>query len=110
MHPALAAFPSRRFYAARLASAVAAAQRAPPAGVRWPNASCALAFVEVLREERLGLANPTPNPAPTLPLTRWRARSASSYPPPPGPGSLHTGSLHAGSLHSSTRKPTPPLG
>ena len=47
MHPALAAFPSRRFYSARLRSATPAALRPPPAALRWPNASCALAFVEV---------------------------------------------------------------
>ena len=53
MHPALADFPSGRFYASRLRSAVTAADRPPPKGVRWPNATCAAAFIDVAGEERL---------------------------------------------------------
>ena len=52
MHPALADFPSRRFYGGRLQSAVDAADRPPPRGVVWPNAECAVAFVEVEGDER----------------------------------------------------------
>ncbi len=53
MHPALAEFPSRRFYQSRLRSAVSAAERPPPRGVRWPNATCAAAFVDVAGAEAL---------------------------------------------------------
>ena len=48
MHPALAFFPSGRFYGGRLKDGVAAADRKQPRGVAWPAPSGApLAFLDV---------------------------------------------------------------
>lgn len=52
MHPALAAFPSARFYGRRLRSGTPASQRAPPRGFPWPLPGVPLAFVSVFGAER----------------------------------------------------------
>jgi regulator of nonsense transcripts 1 len=45
MHPALARFPSRRFYQGLLKDGVKASERPPPQGVEWPSASTPAAVV-----------------------------------------------------------------
>ncbi|KAK9812656.1 hypothetical protein WJX72_001408 [[Myrmecia] bisecta] len=46
MHPAIAAFPSAAFYAGRLVSFPAPADRPPPSGFAWPRAGLPVAFIE----------------------------------------------------------------
>ena len=51
MHPALAEVVSRQSYDGKVTSAVEAADRPPPAGVRWPSAACPVLFENVVGPE-----------------------------------------------------------
>ena len=52
MHPALAAFPSARFYGRALKNGVSASARLPPAGLAWPHPSIPIAFAQCAGPER----------------------------------------------------------
>lgn len=47
MHPAIAQFPSYRYYDARLRSGVRGAKRLPPAGINWPEPQTPICFLPV---------------------------------------------------------------
>jgi regulator of nonsense transcripts 1 len=76
MHPALAAFPSMRFYGSRLLSGVSASERAPPRGFAWPAASVPLAFLDVRHgaEARTQHSGSVANAAEAAVLARALAR------------------------------------
>eukprot|EP00930_Biecheleria_cincta_P056849 TRINITY_DN4287_c0_g3_i1.p1 TRINITY_DN4287_c0_g3~~TRINITY_DN4287_c0_g3_i1.p1 ORF type:complete len:981 (-),score=143.26 TRINITY_DN4287_c0_g3_i1:47-2965(-) len=47
MHPAIAQFPSYRYYEARLRSGVRGQKRLPPAGINWPEPQTPICFLPV---------------------------------------------------------------
>ncbi|KAK3269061.1 hypothetical protein CYMTET_22473, partial [Cymbomonas tetramitiformis] len=54
MHPAIAEFPSRHFYASRLANGVSAEDRPAPRGFDWPRAEWPVCFICVGGSDRGG--------------------------------------------------------
>jgi regulator of nonsense transcripts 1 len=66
MHPAIAAFPNRRFYAGRLRSAPTPESRRPPPGFAWPSPDAPVAFIAVSGPETRTATYPggaSPSPA-----------------------------------------------